>query len=250
MARLTKMEAKFHAEAVARLAQPALSWEDRDFIQDHWQESAEHINSSHGAFFTPRSLARDFALEVIEFNDRPSRILDLCAGIGSLSRAVQWRHRIDPELTCVELNEQYIEVGQKLLPEAKWVQADLFDLPPDLGEFDVVISNPPFGRIKRTGDGPKYSGPEFEFHLIDIASMFAPYAVLILPSGSVPWRYSGAPYFHEVDNPKVQRFTSQTGYELRPGIGIDTSIYDGWHGVKVQTEVVTVHFESEDGWPA
>jgi len=240
VAKLTKAEAKLHAEAIERLAQPTLSWEDRDFIEANWQESANNVNSAAGAFFTPTAMARDFALEVIQFHDRPTRVLDLCAGIGTLSRAVQWRHAIDPDLTCVEINDQYAEIGRAMVPDAKWIQADLFDLP-DLGEFDVVISNPPFGRIKRSGDGPRYSGAEFEFHLIDAAMTLAPYGVFILPSGSCPFRYSGAPYYEDIDNRKVAAFTKQTGIQLRAGIGIDTSVYrDGWHGVSVQTEIVTV----------
>jgi hypothetical protein len=53
------------------------------------------------------------------------------------------------ELTCVEINPRYFEVGRKLLPEARWINADVFDWRTlDLGRYDVAIANPPFGRVK------------------------------------------------------------------------------------------------------
>ncbi|EFV9593174.1 methyltransferase, partial [Shigella sonnei] len=40
---------------------------------------------------------------------------------------------------------------------------------------------------------------------------------------------------------KYQKFVKDTGYELHPGVGIDTSIYrDEWNGTKVICESVLV----------
>jgi len=247
MARLTKAEAKKHAEAVALLAKDTLTEDEREFVREHWQESATNVNSAAGAFFTPMSQAYDFALE---FDVDGPRIIDLCAGIGNLSAAAwaratthRWHGTPAAEIVCVELNPQYIEVGRKLFPEATWVEASIFDLP-DLGHFDVAISNPPFGKVNRGGGGaPTYTGAEFEFHVIDIASQLADSGCFILPGNSVPFRYSGAPYYEDIENRKYETFKKQTGIELNAGIGVDTTVYiDDWHGVKVQTEHVWADF--------
>ncbi len=45
-----------------------------------------------------------------------------------------------------------MEIGRKLLPEARWINADVFDWRElDLGRYDCAIGNPPFGRVKRQG---------------------------------------------------------------------------------------------------
>ena len=164
MAKLTKAEAKAHAEAEAILAKPTLTDDERLFVLEHWQESANHVNSAAGAFFTPYDLARDAALDV----HNVGRVIDLCAGIGTLSLAAMWRGFYQRremgqtlELVCVELNPAYVEVGRKMLPEARWVCGSIFDLPRDLGHFDSAISNPPFGKVDRGGgNAPRYTGAE------------------------------------------------------------------------------------------
>lgn len=248
MSRLTKPEAKMHAEAVAMLRQDALSAEEKEFVRAHWQESAENVNSAAGAFFTPMSQAYDFALE---FDRNGPRIIDLCAGIGNLSAAVWERQTYDRwgglppvELVCVEVNPQYVEVGRKLLPEATWIQASIFDLP-DLGQFDWAISNPPFGKVNRHGgSAPRYTGAEFEFHVIDIAKQIARAAAFILPTGSLPFSFSTEYGYRERSCRKYETFSKQTGIELSPGLGVDTRVYaDDWHGVKVTTEHALVDFE-------
>ena len=247
MARLTKVEAKKHAEAVALLAKEMLSEDEKEFVREHWQESAENVNSAAGAFFTPMSQAYDFALE---FDSSGPRIIDLCAGIGNLSAAAWGRQEYDrwggapaAEIVCVEMNPQYVEVGRKLLPEATWIQASIFDLP-DLGHFDVAISNPPFGKVNRHGgNGPRYTGAEFEYHVIDIAADIAEYGAFILASGSCPVTISTDSGYRRTPNAKYERFAKQTGIELDAGIGVDTRYYaDDWHGVKVATEHMQVDF--------
>lgn len=247
MSRLTKPEAKKHAEAVTLLEKESLSEDECEFVREHWQESATNVNSAAGAFFTPMSQAYDFALE---FDVNGPRIIDLCAGIGNLSAAAwvratheRWNGMPAAEIVCVELNPQYVEVGKKLFPEATWIEASIFDLP-DLGHFDVAISNPPFGKVNRGGgSAPAYTGAEFEFHVIDIASHLADSGCFILPAGSAPFRFSGAPYYQEIENGKYETFKKQTGIELTAGIGVDTTVFaDDWHGVKVQTEHVCADF--------
>jgi len=253
MSKLTKAEAKLHAEAVALLDKDSLTDDDRIFFMENWQESANHVNSTAGAFFTPHGLARDAALDVYD----TGRVIDLCAGIGTLSLAVFWRGYYEREqqgttldLVCVELNPAYVEIGRKILPEATWICASIFDLP-DLGHFDYAISNPPFGNIKTGGDwSGKYTGSDFEYRTIEVASRVADRGMFIIPQMSAGFRYSGARYYEHSDNerdtfrsPKYQKFSQQTGIRLDAGVGVDTSYYqDDWHGVSPLVEIACADF--------
>lgn len=249
MAKLTKAEAKKHAEAEALIERGHLTEDDKDFILEHWQESATNVNSAAGAFFTPIDLARDLSLEA-GFHHGKVRIIDLCAGIGTLSLAIRrrldWSMRdgsLELELVCVEMNPEYVRLGREMVPDAEWVQASIFDLP-DLGRFDLAVSNPPFGKVKRDGDAPRYKGAEFEYHVIDIAAHVAEMGAFIIPNQSASFRYSGEPRYHEESNQKHDRFVKQTGIRLEAGVGVDTSIYENdWHGVSPRVEIVTAEFE-------
>lgn len=252
--KLTKLQAKLHAQASQILTRPPLSESDRLFVLEHWREDATHINSSAGAFFTPWLLALDFALDAIGGGGRPAvpvRIIDLCAGIGTLALACQARHLWDEhngaaalEIVCVESNPDYVQVGRALLPQACWIQASVFDLPGGLGGFDVAIANPPFGRVGRDGNGPRYRGGEFEYHVIDVAAGLASSGAFIVPTSSAGFCLSGRPCFERNESARYQAFRRQTGIKLDAGIGIDTS-YDGygsWHGVRPSVEIVTCEF--------
>lgn len=249
MSKLTKAQAKAHQQAEDLLTQEVLTFEDKLFVMENWREDAQHVNSSAGAFFTPWGLARDFSLHV-----HGNRVVDLCAGAGALSLAVwqsqAWeRHggATPIDITCVELNPEYVRVGKKLLPEATWIQASIFDLP-DLGRFDTAISNPPFGNIKRGGgDAPRYKGAKFEYHVIDVAADLADHGAFIIPNMSAGFEYSGKPMFERVSNTKYTQFVEQTGIELEPGIGVDLTPYrDQWHGVSPYLEIACTDYTERE----
>ena len=125
MAKLKKEEAQWHTQAEELLKKDELTHDDKLFIFEHWQESANNVNSLHGAFFTPWGLAADFAIEANFYKD--ARIIDLCAGIGVLSYAIQNLHKnrdMELDIVCVERNPQYVEIGKKILPNATWIEAD------------------------------------------------------------------------------------------------------------------------------
>ncbi|MDN5666828.1 MAG: methyltransferase [Renibacterium salmoninarum] len=243
---MTKLQSKMHDQAEQLLTKSVLTHEEKLFVIDHWQESANNLNSLSGAFFTPYSYAADFALEVTG-----RRIIDLCAGIGTLSYAVMMKQdwaphltKSDLELTCVELNADYVRIGQKILPEAQWIQANVFELLA-LKDYDFAIANPPFGRVHRDGVGPRFIGAEFEYHLIDLAAEYAPEGAFILPQGSSPFTYSGMPYLKENRHGGYSKFHAQTGIVLEAGLGIETTVYaEQWHGVNVRTEVVRADLSS------
>lgn len=245
MAKLTKPQAKAHQQACDLLAKDILTPDEREFVMANWQESANHVNSAAGAFFTPHPLAMDFAFDVAG-----PRVIDLCAGIGTLSRGLLDRHPFDAdkfEITCVEINPAYVEVGRKIVPEATWICADVFDvLGMDLGRFDTAISNPPFGRVKRSeGKGaPRYTGAEFEFHVIDIAVHLASSGTFIVPQMSAGFNYSGRSCYERQTSGKAVEFQDKFGLHFEAGCGVDTDLYrDDWHGVAPKVEIVCVDFE-------
>ena len=244
MSKLTKLQAKAHQQACDLLAKDALSEDDKEFVFRNWFESATHVNSSAGAFFTPFDLAMDFALDAGR-----GRVIDLCAGIGMLSYAVLRRARYGetpPRLTCVEINPAYVEVGRKLVPDAEWICASVFDvLGMGLGRFDSSISNPPFGAVNRHGgSGPRYSGSDFEFHVIDIASQMSGYGTFLLPQMSAGFTYSGCRSYERTTSGKAAAFQKATGLTFDAGCGVDTSVYrKDWRGVSPLCEVVCVEFD-------
>ncbi|MFN4017628.1 MAG: methyltransferase [Reyranella sp.] len=236
MSKLTKKQAKAHAEAVALVKRGDLTIDEKFFVLENWREDARHINSQAGAFFTPWELARDFAIEV-----HGRRIIDLCAGIGALGFMYSLgKDAID--LTCVEINPDYVAVGRAILPEATWICGDALALP-DLGRFDCAIGNPPFGAIKRSVEGSKYRGRSFEYHVIEAASRVADYGAFIVPQMSAPFIYSGTNSYKATNPDEYAKFSAATGIVLEPNCGIDTSTYaDQWRGTSPKVEIVLAEF--------
>lgn len=249
MAKLTKQQRKAHAEAEAILTKDRLTEDEKDFVFQNWHEGANHINGEAGAFFTPWDLAGDFAVDVGN-----GRIIDLCAGIGVLSYFVHARSRWGTvaEITCIERNPRYVEVGRKLLPEARWINADVFAWREwwrdELGGvmFDHAIGNPPFGTVKRAGTGPRFRGREFEFHVIDIAAEMANYGTFIIPAQSATFRLSGAPYYDRRETGRGIDFEKATGWNMAAGAGIDTAMYrNDWKDTNMLCEVACFDFAED-----
>ena len=246
MAKLSKAQTRLHLEAVEILKKDKLTDDERETVFRNWHPGASHMTRHGSAFFTPFELAADFALEL----NGSTRILDLCAGIGVLSVFAYWRAQFGGQadqldITCVEINPTFCEVGRKLSPWATWINADVFDLDAgELGRFDVACSNPPFGRVRRSGHGPRYRGPEFELHVIDLASRFARYGAFIVPTSSAPFRYSGAQHHERLESGRGADFQKVTGIELDIGCGVDCSIYrDDWQEVAPAVEIVCADYD-------
>lgn len=236
MARLSKQQTKLHQQALDLVHSDAvLTFEQKEFILGNYQ--GDGIGST-GAFFTPEGLAWDFSID----SASTGRCLELCAGIGRLSFSQYIRHK--PEhITCVELNPEYCQIGQRILPEAQWICMDALQYVSE-ERFDVVYGNPPFGKIK-TSDAltGSYKGSEFEYKVIQHGSTLADYGIWIVPQGSAGFVYSGVRCYERRESSKYAKFTNETGYVLEAGCGIDTSIYrDQWHGTNVLCEVVTVEY--------
>jgi len=144
--KLTKAHLKLHDEALERLTQPVLTDEDKEFVLENFHPGATNNITKGAIHFTPLELAKTVAC----FSGT-GRVLDACAGIGSLAYMHRGWHP-DAELVCIEQNAEFVEVGKKIVPDATWICGDIFDILPTLPRFDHAISNPPYGRIS-TVDG-------------------------------------------------------------------------------------------------
>lgn len=235
MARLSKKQIALHQEATELLDRGSLSDDEREFVLENWQESATHINSAAGAFFTPSGLARDTAI----YTAGADTIIDLCAGIGGLGLWAWWLSGRKAKLTCVEVNPDYVAVGQKLFPQATWICGSVEDA---TGFYDCAISNPPFGKTAKIR-GPRYSG-EDDLAVVDIAADLARWGVFILPGLSVPFEYSGRDAYRERHYAKAERFLKATGIALSCE-STDAAFYrDNWRGVSPAVEVASACFDT------
>ena len=248
MAKLSKAQTKAHNEALEILQKDVLTFDDKWDVLDKYHEGANHMQGMAGAFFTPPGLARDFAIDACG----GKRVLDLCAGIGNLAFHVMHRQTSSYEANCAKLDyvcieqcAEYVEIGRKILPEATWIHASVSELPSlGLGQFDQVISNPPFGSVSRDWTGPRYTGKDFELHLIDLAADHAKYGTFIVPQESAGFRFSGQRGYDRTAAPKYTKFQKQTGIELEAGCGVDTDYYrHDWHSVSPLVEIVCVDFD-------
>ena len=242
--KLSRSEAQAHKKAEAILKQETLSFHDKIYVLENWHEGAEHMNAVHGAFFTPHGLARDFSIELSD-----ERTVDLCAGIGMLAFAAV-NYSMVTDITCIEVNPRYVEVGRKIVPEATWICGSILDpeIIGSLSGFKQAISNPPFGNITRVGEkvGLKYTGADFEFITIEIASKISKTGTFILPQSSTPFKYSGQRNMETMSSPKYEKFRQQTGFEMDFNCGIDTGCYlNDWRGVKPLCEIVHMDFQNQ-----
>lgn len=245
--KLSKPELKLQKEIQQILAKEFLSEDDIERIYEDFNPGFISDVTIHSAYFTPLDMAFDFAL----FAPRYGVIVDMCAGIGILSYAAKIRDTYEGnirQLVCIERNPDYIEIGKKLLPSADWIQGDMFDknvwdsIIDKYGRIDGIISNPPFGKVSKTDQDRswlKYQGADLDIAAIEVALYFTENVSMILPSGSVTFRYSGRPYYDEVPNRKIDKLKKDTGLQfMMTNPGIDTSVYDQFKNTKITVEHV------------
>lgn len=244
MAKLTNTERLKHKTALELLERGDLDFDDQLSIFRNYHEGANNNVGDFGAFFTPPDLALDAALEFGLQPDSTGRIVDVCAGIGVLAFAVLTRFP-NVDVTCIELNPHYVAIGRRLVPQAHWICADA--LSPDtwfnLGLFDGVIANPPFGRVRSMQTlTARYSGTEAEFKIMDVCADVADYGVFILPQASAGYRYSGVTCYEEISSRKLMKFVNDTRLQPDIGMGIDTTVYDSWKSANIPVEVACIDY--------
>lgn len=236
--KLSKEQSAAHLRArdLARSGK-RLTSEEQEFILRNFHEGAEHLKGMAGAFFTPLDLALSLQIEV----PPGARVLDLCAGIGALSwGSVETAEKV----VCVESNPDYVAIGRGVVPEATWLNTSCFDLEAIAahGPYDVVVSNPPFGRIREVDYRGACDKLGFHFKVIDVASRMAAWGVFILPANSLP--FTLRPNYATSHSKDYQRFNKITGLSLEP-TAIDASFADEeWRDAKVKCEVAVCDFRS------
>lgn len=233
--KLSKPQLRLHEECLKILTKEKLSEDEKLFVLDNYYPSYSNQIGKGGIFFTPTELAKDFRIEV-----DGKKVIDLCAGIGMLSFYALGHHSVE-DITCVEISPEFVAVGKKILPEAKWICADVLSLPLKK-QYDVAIGNPPYGKIM-TGNvaGLKYKGSEFEYKVIEIASKIANRGAFILPPMSLPFTLSGG--YKQQNSNKYDKFTKETGIELEPNCGIDCSTHkDEWKGTTIAVDIAVCEF--------
>lgn len=242
--KLSREESRLHHSAVSRMASgQELTRQDRHFIARNFHEGATSDNVQLSAFFTPEDLADHLALNV----PGNARVLDLCGGIGALSRALLEGCQPAREVVLVEINEEYCDAARKILPGVEVICGSMYDdvLMAELKSrnFDVAVSNPPFGRITKpkAARSPRFRG-EAHYEAIDIASDLAKTGVFILPQQACPFRFSGRQSYERVANQRYEAFSRATGIELDIGISIDTSVLGSFRGTKITVEIVEADF--------
>lgn len=110
----------------------------------------------------------------------------------------------------------------------------------------MVISNPPFGKVKATTDASwlRYKGSEFEYRIVEVASRLSNYGSFIIPSGSVHFTMTDSGFFDREKRQKQIKFEKESGIELVPNMGIPCGQYTNqWKGTKVQTEIVLMDLD-------
>ena len=243
--KLTKQERAAHLQAEEILASGnAHRQDERKAVLDRWHEGARHDNAGSSAFFTPYDIGYHLALNV----PNGGRLLDLCSGIGALTVAVLDHGQTFDEIVLLEYNPDYCEVARKLLPQAEVINGSIYDkvLMEELAMrgFTSVISNPPFGTVSKpkNASGPRYKG-DAHYEAIDIASDLARYGAFILPQQACPFAYSGRQGFKQTDNPRYDKFSSDTGIEIELGASTDTSVLGKFRSTNITVEIVTADFD-------
>ena len=176
--KLTKAQTKAHEQAMelveAAEAGTVITDNDREFILDHYHPGAAHNIGKGGVFFTPREVADTAA----GFHNGGGRVLDACAGIGCLAYHLKAWSR-SAKLTCVEINPEFVRVGRVVVPDAEWICGSVFDILPQLRQFDSAISNPPFGQI---GSAASFNFADAQFAVMELMTRHTKQgAIVIIP---------------------------------------------------------------------
>lgn len=254
MSKITRSQLKLHEQAEELLwgSDKRLTRDEVAFCLEHWDPralSGKHV-AKNQAYFTPLPLALDMTLYV---GGEGQQVVDIGAGIGRLAYGVlcanRWSTRV--QVTAVELNAEYVKVGQRLLPEVNWVQADFYDQATWLAlpQFDEAISNPPFGDVVTDCDTDwlGYRGPA-GLMAAEIGLKVTRLGItMILPQTYTPYRFSGRvpgqSMMAQTHVRALEQFMAKHPRMEWGHLSLDTEYPDyktGWRGASPVVELVSL----------
>lgn len=249
--RLSKRELKKQKEIQKLLDKDALTECEVERIYKEFDEAGVTNINDNAAFFTPLDLAYDFVLETGLDSTSDCIVLDLCAGIGVLSYAINVRYP-KVKLICVECNQKFYEIGKKLLPNTDWYCGSVDDpkiieeITSKYPNITYAISNPPYGVVHTMKDvkPPNYTGSVAEYKIMDIASLYnVEFGIFLIPQQSSPFKISGSPLGYTKQHVgKLEKFKKETGYEISAGFGLDTTCYTKFKHTPIIAEQVTIDY--------
>lgn len=254
MAKISKVQTRAHDAAMQLVhSDRPLTRDEREQVISDYNPMASHNVGKGAIFFTPMGLAWDLAVMC----QPKGAVIDLFAGIGRLAWSI-WRHDTNGgagdinRLVCVEREEEFVQVGQRVLPEAEWYRQDAFDLSflAGLGEFDCAVSNPPYGFTATDADTSwmKLAKGEAHWKAVELVLRLTYNGgLMVLPESAADF------------NPhrRTQRIHPPRNFYLGdhfPGItmnpeSIDTRLYkDDWQGTKPDVLVVDVNPDDVTLW--
>jgi predicted RNA methylase len=255
--KITKEKEKLHDEALAILSlSRKLNFDEIEKVYAQYNPMATHRVSKGAIYFTPTGLCRDLA--TMARIERKSSVLDLCAGIGGLTWEMQILEAYDGNANakrhvCVEIDPEFCDVGKKLIPDVEWIRGDVFDqdLMRSLGEFDLGISNPPFGHVPGLDNYRAWSQQKHPAHLatVDVLLRMCHTGIAILPENSVNPLHSP----NREQSRDYSRFVAEyPGVDLVP-IPVDVSRYE-WNGANPNVLLCDISTDDSQidlprGWP-
>lgn len=261
MAKLTKKQLKLHTQALEILSkQQDLKFDEVDFVLDNWQPSASDVTEGQ-AFFTPEHTAYGLAMNT--YHD--GHIVDMCAGIGRLCWEILRHNYSNPDplqLTAIELNPAFVEVGKKIMPQVNWIEGSVLseDIL-DSVNASSFVANPPFNLTwYSTDDTGWLSSTKGIFAVVEagLRKTSEQAGTVILPTNAVPFEYSGKRSYKEKDRKelhvnlqkllrtKEQHEETWTGYVFEKGthwspVSFDTTIgEEGFQDTKISVEIAHV----------
>ncbi len=152
---LTEAQELFDESIVLPLLERRLAGEPTQYILGEWEFCGLSFYVGKGVLI-PRQDTETLverALKLIE-DKREPRVLELCSGSGCIAVAIA-KMRPDAEVTAVELYDGAMKYLERNVEQSGVkVQIRRFDVlktPTDFGEYDIIVSNPPY----ITGDAMK-----------------------------------------------------------------------------------------------
>lgn len=272
MGKITKADLKVQREIQDLIySEKDLTEDEIEFVYQHYNPGMDDNITERGVFFTPIGLAQDFAV----FAHKHNSIVDVCSGIGMLSYKclnTDYYNCDITDITLIEYNPAFTNISRRLLTgitafnserkhrKLTFITANAFEqsLWSNLmkernnKKYDTMISNPPYGTMPKEQQKNytwlNYTG-ERELMVLELALRYSSSANFILPPGTCEFRYSGRPYYEEVEQRKVKRFREKNkeSFFKMECDAIDTSIYkDDWKNTNITVEVADINFNRSD----